>query len=158
MSNFYLYKKFDAGGCIEIMNGYAKKSDHKDLLSIARYFALDGKVVQLTTAVHYKDKKYEQVFGKLFGTIYERKCPDLIIDGKFYEYESFVPPFNKGKISNMVSHGTLQASRIIMNNNKGCSDRYIKQNIVKRLKNKTFKCAIEGVWLYEKGMIRKLIW
>jgi hypothetical protein len=127
-------------------------------LSISRNFARKGKKVQLTTDFHHKDERYKQVFGKLKSTIYERKCPDLIIDGKFYEYESFIPPFSKRKIANMISHGTKQSSRIIINNNRGCSDRYIIANILNRLKNKMFKNNIDEVWLYEKGKVRRIFW
>jgi mannitol-1-phosphate/altronate dehydrogenase len=76
----------------------------------------------------------------------------------FYEYESYRPPFKKEKISHMIKKGVLQSARIIINNNKGTSDRFIQQNIIKRLKNKTFKLNIEEIWLYEKGKVRKLTW
>jgi hypothetical protein len=153
---FALYKRFKNGGKIEVMEGYGenKKPDHKDLFSIARYFAGKGGKVRITTKAHFKDEKYKKVFGKLDGTPYERKCPDLIINGKFYEYESFSPPFKKRKIANMISHGTEQSSRIIINNNKGCSDRYILKNIHNRLKDKNFRNNIDEVWLYEKGKVR----
>jgi hypothetical protein len=153
---FNLYKQFNEGGRIEIMDGYVRKTDHKDLISIARCFAEKGNQVQITTDVHYKDEKYEQVFGKLKGTIYERKCPDFIINGKFYEYESFLLSFSKRKMANMISHGTKQSSRIIINNNKGCRDRYILNNIGARLHDKSFKNTINEVWVYEKGEIRKI--
>jgi hypothetical protein len=153
---FKLYKSFDSGGRIEIIDGYAPKSDHNDLVSIARNFAISGKVVQIPTPIHHRDAAYKQVFGTLIGTRYERKCPDLIIDGKFYEYESFSPPFKKRKVSNMISHGAEQAERIIINNNKGCCDRYIMANIHNRLKNKKFTHNIDEVWTYEKGKLRLL--
>ncbi|MDR1459283.1 MAG: hypothetical protein LBI60_03615 [Bacteroidales bacterium] len=149
---FRLYKKLDNGGRIEVMNGYTRKSDHKDLLSIAREFAKMGNNVQITTNPHYKSEAYKSVFGKLFGTKYERKCPDLIVNGKYYEYESYKGQFNKRKISNMITHGTKQSSRIIINNNKGCSDMYIGKNIHNRVINK--KQEIDEVWVYEKGKIR----
>jgi len=74
----------------------------------------------------------------------------------FYEYESYIPPFNKKKISHMIRKGTEQSSRIIINNSKGASDRYIRDNIYKRLKDKAFKFDINEVWLYEKGKLRLL--
>jgi hypothetical protein len=153
---FNLYKEFSNGGHIEVQEGYTKKSDHVDLLSISRYFAEKGEKVQITTDIHFKDAKYNQIFGKLNGTPYERKCPDLIINGKFYEYESFVPPFNKGKISHMILKGTKQSSRIIINNNKGCSDRYIIKSINNRLNEKNKANPIKEVWVYEKGKVRQL--
>ena len=106
--------------------------------------------------MHYKNELYESVFGKLKGTIYENKCPDLIVDGLFYEYESYTSPWKKTKISNMLSHGLKQSDRIIINNNKGCSDRYIINNILRRANDKFFKGQIKEVLVYEKGSIRKI--
>ena len=74
----------------------------------------------------------------------------------FYEYESFNPPFKKGKISNMISNGSKQSSRIIINNNKGATDGYILRNILRRLNDRNFNRDINEVWLYEKGKIRLL--
>jgi hypothetical protein len=153
---FALYKKFSNGGCIEIITGYKKRTDHKDLITIARAFAKIGKKVHITTDIHYKDVKYTYIFGTLIGTQYERKCPDLIIDGIFYEYESFLLPFKKRKLANMISHGVKQSSRIIINNGKGASDRYIIRNIRERLADKNFKLKIDEVWLYEKGKVRQI--
>jgi hypothetical protein len=155
---FSLYKKFSNGGRIEVMEGYNqnKKSDHKDLFAIARYFAEKGGTVQITTDIHFKDEKYKKVFERLDRTPYEHKCPDLIINGKFYEYESFAPQFSIRKIANMISHGAKQSSRIIINNNKGSSDRYILNNISRRIYDKTFKYNIDEVWVYEQGEVRLL--
>ena len=148
-----MYKNFKNTGNIEIVAGYKKKADHKDLITISRFFAQKGESVTITTDIHFKDEKYKEVFGALIGTKYERKCPDLIIKGKFYEYESFVPPFSKKKVSTMLKKGLLQSSQIIINNNKGASDRYIKKLIYDRInKGQT----IDEVWLYEKGQLRLL--
>ncbi|MDR0559496.1 MAG: hypothetical protein LBG92_04960, partial [Prevotellaceae bacterium] len=155
-AGFHTYKEFGNGGRIEVMDGYDRKSDYGDLISIAREFAVEGKTVLMPNPVHFKDEKYKQIYGKLIGTPYERKCPDLIIDGNFYEYESYLPPFKKQKISNMIGHGSHQSSRIIIDNNKGANDQFILRNIHNRLKNKTFKYNIDEVWLYEKGKIRLL--
>ena len=148
---FQLYKTFRNGGKIEIMKGYVKMKDHNHLFSIARFFAERGCQVQITTSIHFKDEIYTEVFGRLIGTKYERKCPDLIINGNYYEYESFMPPFRKEKISNMMSKGLKQASRIIINNNKGIIHRNIKKNIHNRIRNE--KQEIDEVWVYEKGQL-----
>jgi hypothetical protein len=155
-TGFALYKKFSNGGSIEIITGYKKRTDHKDIITIARAFAKMGKNVKITTDIHYKDTKYTYIFGALIGTKYERKCPDFIIDGVFYEYESFLLPFKKRKLANMISHGSKQSSRIIINNSRGASDRYIIRNIRERLADKNFKLKINEIWLYEKGKIRQL--
>jgi len=151
-----MYKKFRNSGEIEIIEGYKKKPDHKDLISISREFAKNGDNVKITTDIHFKDEKYKEVFGALIGTKYERKCPDLIINGKFYEYESYIKPFKKEKISHMIKKGSEQSSRIIINNNKGASDRYIRRNVFERLNDKNFKWDIDELWLYEKGSLRML--
>ena len=75
---FRLFKKFKNRGKIEIIDGYKKKSDHKDLLSISIFFARKGDIVKITTDIHFKDEKYKEVFGALIGTKYYKKCPDLI--------------------------------------------------------------------------------
>ena len=149
---FKLYKTFRNGGKIEIMRGYVRREDHSHLFSISRFFAERGCHVQITTNIHFKDEIYEKVFGGLTGTKYERKCPDLIINGNYYEYESYTPPFKKEKISNMISKGLKQSSRIIINNNKGGKDMYIGKNIHNRIVNE--KQNIDEVWFYEKGQVR----
>jgi hypothetical protein len=154
--NFSLYKEYSNGGRIEVMDGYIGKSDHNHLRTIARQWAMEGKVVQITTDIHFKDSVYQQVFGELKGTKYERKCPDLIVDGEFYEFESYNPPFNGNKISRMLSKGLKQSSRIIINNSKGTSDKHIIASIHNRIRDKKFKHNIDEVWAYEKGRVRLL--
>jgi len=154
---FKTYKKYKNGGEVLIHSEVDRKlPDFKALLTISNIFAKEGKLVKLTPEVHFKSDAYKKIYGYLIGTDYERKCPDLKIGNLFYEYESFRPPFNKRKISNMITKGAKQSSRIIINNNKGASDRYIRDNIYKRLKDKTFKFEINEVWLYEKGKLRLL--
>jgi hypothetical protein len=148
-AGFRILNEFSNGGRVEIIDGYKKVSDYTDLKTIARDFAMKGHKVQITTSIHYKDARYKQVFGKLIGTAYERKCPDLIIDGKFYEYESYTPPFRNSKISHMIAAGLKQSSRIIINNNKGAEHRSIKKNIHNRIINE--RQHIDEVWVYEKG-------
>jgi len=143
-----MYKKFRNSGEIEIIEGYKKKLDHKDLISISREFAKNGDNVKITTDIHFKNEKYMEVFGELIGTKYERKCPDLIINGKFYEYENYTPPFKRDKLYRMFSRGLSQSSRIIINNNKGATHRYIKNAIGNRIR---LGQEIDEVWVYEKG-------
>ncbi|GHV09510.1 hypothetical protein FACS1894162_0210 [Bacteroidia bacterium] len=156
MQNFTLFKAFPNGGRVEIMNGFVIKSDYDDLLVIANFFAEQGHIVHIPTEVHFKNEKYQQVFGKLMGTIYERKCPDLIIDGKFYEYESYMPPFNKKKISHMLSEGLKQSSRIIINNNSYAEDHFILKCILNRINEDNFVYNIDEVWLFEGNEVRLL--
>lgn len=153
--NFDIYKKFGNGGVILIAKGIERGADYNDILTIGRKFAENGKIVQITPRLHYKDPRYNEIYGGL-GRLYPHKCPDLIVDGEYYEYESYKRPFKKSKISHMISHGAEQSSRIIIDNNNGASDRYILNNIKRRLYDKTFKKNILEVWVYEKGNIRQL--
>ncbi len=56
----------------------------------------------------------------------------------------------------MLSHGFKQSPYLVINNNKGASDRYITKVINDRIKDKNFQYDIKEVWLYEKGKIRLL--
>lgn len=155
--HFSFYKQCLNGGSVQVMDGTDRKaSDYRALQSIGRSFAESGSTVQITKAVHYKDDLYKDVFGGLKGTKYERKCPDLIVDGRYYEYEGYTGQWSKRKLKNMLSHGLKQSDRIIINNNKGCSDRYIIQCIKSRILDKSFNYHIKEVWVYEKGKVRRL--
>ena len=154
---FSVYKQYENGGQVLIHSEVDRKlSDFKALCTIANFFAKEGKLVKITPEAHFKSDTYKQIYHSLIGTAYERKCPDLKIDEFFYEYESYIPPFRKKKISHMIRKGTEQSSKIIINNSKGASDRYIRDNIYKRLKDKTCKNKIDEVWLFEKGKLRLL--
>ncbi len=128
-----------------------KKSDYKDIYTIGNLFAKDGQEVKVTPSVHFKSEAYKEIYGSLIGTRYERKCPDLQVGDKFYEYEGFVKPFKKEKIKAMISHGLKQSSRIIINNSKGAADRFINRSIHTRIAQ---GLRIDEVWLYEKGKLR----
>ena len=149
---FSIAKAFAGGGMVSIMRGVDRsKPDFKVISNLANLFAKEGHEVWILANVHFKSKEYEVVFGKLTGTKYERKCPDLMIDGEFYEYEGFVKPWNIKKVSRMFTHGLKQSDRLIINNTKGCSDRYLRRQIADRL---NINMAIAEVWVYEKGKKR----
>ena len=87
---FTTAKTYSGGGSVQIMAGADKgKPDYKAILTIASLCAKEGRVVKILTSCHFKSEEYRKVFGALFGTKFERKCPDLLIDGRFYEYEGF---------------------------------------------------------------------
>ncbi len=147
-----LEKQFENGGLLYIHPDIdKKKSDYKKLKTLGTEFAREGHTVKLTPAVHFKSKEYQDIYGTLIGTPYERKCPDLSIDGIFYEFESFVRPWRKKKVKHMLSYGLRQAPNLIMDNTGGCSDRYFRKMIMARLNINT---RIDEVWIYEKGRIR----
>ena len=151
---FTTAKAYKGGGRVLIMDGVDKsKPDYKAIFTLASLFAKEGKTARILTSCHYKSEEYKAVFGSLMNTKYERKCPDLLIDDKFYEYEGFEKPWKKEKVRRMVSHGMKQSSFMIINNTKGASDRFIRQAIVAHI---NVGATINEVWLYEKGRKRLL--
>lgn len=149
---FETIKTFKSGGLVKVMRGVDKsKPDYKAILTLALSFARDGHDVEVLASCHFKSEEYAAVFVGLNGTKYERKCPDLLIDGLYYEYEGYEKPWNIKKVSRMFTHGLKQSDRLIINNTKGCSDRYLRRQIKDRL---NIKLAIAEVWVYEKGRKR----
>lgn len=150
---FKLEYKAGNGGSLYIHQDVEKdKTDYKDMKRICLQFAKTGHEVRMTPRLHYRSEEYKKIYGSLTGTKFEKKCPDFSVDGVFYEYEGFAKPWNKKKIRNMISHGLKQSDRIVINNTKGCSDRYLRKAIVARLRFPEIK--VSEVWVYEKGNVR----
>ena len=150
---FQTHKAFANGGEVSILRGVHKKqADYGPILSIARQFAQEGQHSEILAKVHAKSKTYDEVYGALRGTKYDRKCPDLRIDGKFYEFESYVRPWNKNKIKRMLTNGLRQSDRIIIDNSGGANDRYVRKMVMARANLAGQK--VREVWLYEKGKVR----
>ena len=151
---FKIYKKYKNEGEVLIHPEVNRnQTDYKDLLTIANEFAKEGKTARLTPVLHHKSEAYKEIYGALSGTKYDWKCPDLKIDNLFYEYESFTPPFRLRKLFRMLSHGGKQSSRIIINNNKGASDPYLRRYIHSQIRQ---GADFDEVWAYEKGKVRLL--
>lgn len=149
--NYKLLSEFPNGGSVTkhaLVN--EEDSDYPKLLSVANHFAKEGKKVVLTPKVTRPKKfEYESIYGSLVGTPYEGKCPDLLIDGKWYEHEGFITKNAKRAFSNMVSHGIKQSSRIIIDK-PDLSDSYMKRVIHQRLKDGH---SIDEIWLREEDSI-----
>ena len=155
--HFVLYKSFYKQGSVYLMSGLDRsKRDYHDLITIACFFARKGKKVYVLSPVHFKDSLYHNVFGSLIGTMYYRKCPDLLIDGAFYEYESYERPFKARKVSHMIKRGADQSDRLIIDNNKGASHRYILNMVLNRVSDRFFKREIRELYVYEKGEVIRL--
>ena len=138
-----------------VMDGLDKDaSDYNDIMAIGRKFAELGDIVQVLGKIHFKNPDYDKYFSSLIGTEYYKKCPDLKIGDKYYEYEGFVGSWSKRKLSRMLSHGAKQSSCLIIKNTKGCSDRFILKCVHDRIKDKSYHHCIEEVWVYEKGKVR----
>ena len=110
-------------------------SDYNKLYQIAENFASVGDIVELTPKMTRPSKfKYECVYGDLIGTKYQGKCPDLKINGLWYEHEGFVTTNPKRAFSNMLAHGLKQSSRIIIDK-PNLTDSYMKRIIYQRLRD-----------------------
>ena len=145
--HFALYHEYESGGSVWLMKGLdPAASDYHDLLDIARIWARQGREVLVLAPVHFKDPLYTEIYGPLIGTKYDWKCPDMLVDGEFYEYESFQPPWKRDKISKMLKNGLRQAPRVILKNRKGGSHRFYIRNIQTRIR---LGMQISEVWLYE---------
>ncbi|MDE6151593.1 MAG: phage head morphogenesis protein [Prevotella sp.] len=135
MSNngFKLEKSFSNGGKLYVHPDVdVDKDDYKAMKRICLEFAKLGNEVKMIPRLHFKSDDYQRIYGSLEGTKYYKKCPDFSVNGVFYEYEGYVKPWNKKKIGRMLSHGMVQSEHLIINNTKGCSDRFIRKQIVAR--------------------------
>lgn len=155
--SYKLYEKkhFINGGTLYVMDPIDKQSgDYNDIFTIGRLFAERGEQVQILGKIHYKNAAYQMYFGELTETTYYKKCPDIKIGNKFYEYEGYDGSWNKKKVGRMLSHGAKQSQHIIIKNKNGCTDRFIVKCIHDRLRDHKFNHEIHEVWVYEKGGIR----
>ena len=150
---FKLERKYKNGGALYIHSEVEKnKGDYNTILTMARQFAKEGHKARITPRLHVKSEEYKTVYAPLIGTIYEGKCPDFEVDGVFYEYEGFCKPWKKRKVKNMLTHGMKQSPNVIIDNTKGCSDRFIRSTIIKKLQ--AGNGVLNEVWIYEKGKVR----
>ena len=69
-----------------------------------------------------------------------------MVDGDLFEYESYVRPWNKRKLSNMLTNGLRQSDKIIIDNREGTGVRQIKRAIQSRL---YVNATITEVWMYD---------
>lgn len=129
-------------------------NDYKKLIQIAEHFALKGSNVILTPKMKRSPEfEYSKYYKSLIGTKYEGKCPDLNVDGKWYEHEGFVSLNPKNAFRNMMRDGLLQSNRIIIDK-PDLTERFMRRSIYNRIKNGE---DIEEVWLrYDNGKIEKL--
>lgn len=148
---FVLYKQYPNGGKIWLMLGLdSGGSDYNDILTIATYLAEGGHEVKVLHAVHYKDPLYRIVFGDLIGTRYYRKCPDLLVDGEYIEYESYTTNRPKKALRNMLHSGLAQSDYIII---RQCNltDRYIAQQVIGQIQNGV---SVSKVWVFDGNGVR----
>ena len=131
-----------------------KDSDFHKLNEIATFFAREqGAEVILTPKMSRPPKfQYECVYSSLVGTKYEGKCPDLCINGVWYEHEGFISSNPKTAFRNMMNHGLKQSDHLIIDN-PDLTDAYMKRIIRQRIKDGQ---AIEEVWIKDGSGLKLL--
>ena len=121
------------------------------ILSCAKHFAQQGKHVVMPPKldVPYKNPAYEKIFGSLRGTPYYGKCPDLLVDGVWYEHEGFASVNQKSNFSNMLHRGLSQSERIIIEK-CSLSERIMRKSIRDRLASGV---RIKEIWIRDEGVL-----
>ena len=151
----FVLERFDNGGVIESFPIIDKSTkDYSRIHSTAVAFAKEGHHVII--APKFNSPKncpaYDEIYSSLKGTRYYGKCPDLCIDGVWYEHEGFASKNPKNAFRNMMNHGLKQSSRIIIEDPL-LSDKYMLRGVENRQKvGKT----IEEVWVKRGSHIRLL--
>ena len=141
-------KEYPNGGKVQVHQLVnPDDSDFKKLMSIADFFAKQGQETKLTPKMSRPQKfVYQNIYHSLMGTKYEGKCPDLLIDGKWYEHEGFTSSNPKNAFRNMMYDGLIQSNRLIIDR-PDLTERYMRRSIVGRVNRGE---DIEEVWLHEQ--------
>ena len=137
---------FPNGGKVVVYNTIDRTTeDFRRILSCAKFFAQQGGQVVMPPKldVPYKNPAYDMIFGTLRGTQYYGKCPDLQVDGVWYEHEGFSGEKPKRSFRNMCNHGLKQSDRIIIED-CGLTDRQMRKSLTERIKKGT---PVEELWI-----------
>lgn len=134
-----------------------KASDFEPVKISCEFFAKQGSETRIYPKYHatLNNDEYKKVFTKLKGTPYWGKCPDMYVDGKFYEHEGFESNTNPKKaLKNMLNRGLKQSPYLIIED-CGVTDSYLKRNIKDRVV--LLKQDIKEVWV-RKGEKLELVY
>ena len=137
---------FQNGGRVLVYNAIDRSTeDFRRILSCAKFFAKQGRQVVMPPKldVPYKNPAYDMIFGSLRGTPYYGKCPDLIVDGVWFEHEGFSGEKPKSSFRNMCNHGFKQSDRIIIED-CGLTDRQMRKSLAERIKK---GALVEELWI-----------
>lgn len=148
-------EQYSNGGCVVVFNSIDRETDDfQRILSCAKHFAKQGKLSIMTPKldVPYKNPAYDKIYGSLKGTPYYGKCPDLCVDGVWYEHEGFTGRFAKKSFRNMCNHGSKQSPKIIVDY-CGLTDGYMLRSIASRI---AVGVDIQEVWIRYGDELRLL--
>ena len=140
---------FRNGGRVVVYNAIDRNTnDFRRVLNCAMFFARQGKHVVMPPKldVTYKNPTYDQIFGSLRGTPYYGKCPDLLVDGVWYEHEGFSGEKPKRSFRNMCYHGLRQSDRLILEN-CGLTLGYMYRSLLGRIDRGE---KIKEVWVHSE--------
>ena len=146
---------FPNGGSVKVHNVIDRTTaDYVRILSCALFFAKQGKQVVLTPKVDvpYKNPAYDIIYGSLRGTQYYGKCPDLLVDGVWYEHEGFSGEKPKRSFRNMCYHGLKQCDRLILED-CGLTFGFMYRSLLGRIDRKE---KIKEVWIHYEREIQLL--
>lgn len=138
---------YENGGSLTVYNSIDRTTeDFNRIHCCAEFFAKQGKTVVMTPKLNvtYKNPAYDMIYGTLKGTPYYGKCPDLLVDGIWYEHEGFCGEKPKKSFRNMCNHGLKQSNRIIIED-CGLTDRQMRKSLMERIKNGIF---VEELWIH----------
>ena len=110
-------EKFDNGGILQKYSGWDSNEGSADrVLLLGRWFAKNGHIVTLTPKFPTSDcDAYRKIYDDLKGTDRWGKCPDLTIDGVFFEHEGHRKDSNpKRWLNRMLHHGLEQSDHLII--------------------------------------------
>ena len=131
-------------------------SDYNDLMSIAKKFASEGRIVTIPPKLSRSSSfNYEEIYSSLKNTPFWGKCPDLNIDGNWFEHEGYLKGGNPDRaLSNMLKRGLKQSDRlIIMRTNH--TTRHLKHRIRQRINEGQ---NIQEIWTIDENELLELIY
>lgn len=128
-----------------------ESDDYKRILSVATAFAKQGRKADLLPRFDSPKNcdSYEQVY-KGIAADYYGKCPDLAIDGIYYEHEGYITKDPKKALHNMLTHGLKQSDRLII---EKCDLQpwYIRKRIDDKIKEGV---KVTEVWIHDNGNLQ----
>lgn len=151
---FQTKKEYPNGGSVQVHQLVnPKDSDYDRLISVADFFAKQGMIAQLTPKMSRPQKfVYQNIYYSLMGTKFEGKCPDLLINGKWYEHEGFTTDKPKKAFRNMLNDGLKQSDRLIIDKPE-LTETYMKRVIRQRVKDGQ---TITEVWIKDGDKLQLL--
>lgn len=144
----FTLETYENGGIIESYPMVPTETlDYNRILESAKFFAKQGSHVVITPKFDSPKNcpAYDEIYGSLKGSEYYGKCPDLWIDGRWFEHEGFISQNYKRAWNNMIKHGTKQSNYLIFEK-PDLSGTWLQRSLFNHLSNGS---GIEELWLKE---------